>query len=80
MCIRDRIPSAKILPNTPVITITATVIVTYPPSSSLTPIPIAVVIDFGSNVTYSLCDSLNIKAKTIIVVRLVKTPDKIRCV
>ena len=38
-----QINSADIFPRTPVIMITATEIVTYPPSSSDTPIPIAVV-------------------------------------
>ena len=71
------IKSASILPKTPVTIITATVIVTYPPNSSETPIPIAVVIDFGSIVTYSLCDNDIIFDRTNTVTRLVRTPDRI---
>ena len=68
------INSARILPITPVTTITATVIVTYPPSSSDTPIPIAVVIDLGSIVTYCSCVSPIIADNTSTVKRLVTTP------
>ena len=73
----DIYATKDILPaNTPVIIMTATVIVTIPPSSSDTPMPIAVVIDFGSNVTY--CSWLRPKitqpASTQRI--LVNTPDK----
>ena len=55
--------------------ITATVIVTYPPSSSEIPIPIAVVMDLGNNVTYSSWPKLNIKANANIQTKLVSTPE-----
>jgi len=66
--------SAIILPSTPVMIITATVIVCIPPSSSLTPIPIAVVIDFGKSVTYCSCVSpKKYDIKSILPI-LAKTP------
>ena len=43
--------SAIMLPITPVMMMTATVMDTWPPSCSLTPMPMAVVMDLGSSVT-----------------------------
>ena len=67
--------SPAIFPNNPVIIIEATVIDIYPSSSCERPMPIAVVIDFGSRVMYSLCSNLNNRAMMKIVVRLVNTPE-----
>ena len=67
--------SPAMFPNSPVIIIDATVIATYPLSSSDKPMPMAVVMDFGSSVTYSMCPSLNKSDIARIVVKLVKTPD-----
>lgn len=67
-----------ILPKTPVKRITATVIVTMPPSSSEIPIPIAVVTDLGSKVTYSLWSRRKRRDKRNTQERLVITPDRIR--
>ena len=64
-------------PNIPVIMITATVIVTYPPRIELTSIPMAVVIDLGSRVTNSSCDKLKILASIKIDTKEVSTPEDI---
>ena len=57
--------------------ITATVIVTIPPNSSDIPIPIAVVIDFGSIVTYCWWLNPNNVHSAKIPNRLANVPDKI---
>ncbi len=66
--------SAMTFPITPVTIMTATVTDTYPPSSSDTPIPTAVVIDFGRSVTYSVWFNLSNTEKARTLKRLVKTP------
>ena len=67
--------SPAILPKRPVIIIAATVIAMYPSSSCDSPMPIAVVIDFGNRVTYSLCPKVNRIDIAAIVTPLVSTPD-----
>ena len=57
--------------------ITATVIVTIPPNSSDIPIPIAVVIDLGSIVTYCWWLNPNNIQRTKIPVKLANVPDNI---
>ena len=69
--------SAVILPRIPVTMITATVMVVMPPSSSDTPIPMAVVMDLGSSVTYSSWVSRKINASARTDTRLVSTPERI---
>ena len=46
-----------------------------PSSSADRSMPIAVVMDLGSKVTYSMCPSLNSNAMANIVIPLVSTPD-----
>ena len=66
---------ARRFPSIPVTIITAAVRSVYPPSSSVTPIPMAVVIDFGRNVTYSACVNPNIAEIARTKTRLARTPE-----
>ena len=71
-----QINSPIIFPKIPVMIMDVAVIATYPPSSCDISMPIAVVIDFGRSVTYSVCDKPNKMDIPKMEIKLVRTPEK----
>ena len=67
--------SPAMLPVRPVMMIADTVMATYPPSSCDRPMPMAVVIDLGSSVTYCVWLSAKSNASAKIEKKLDSTPE-----
>ena len=71
-----KMAAAATLPKRPVTMMDATVTDTMPPSSSERPMPMAVVMDFGSSVTYWVWSSPNAMLKTSTPPRHANMPAK----